>query len=451
VSNHPKHRRTRSKEALEEHILALVAQYAETVHTRKPFVPGQSRVHYAGRYFGAEELQNAVKVALEFNLTYGRYEQKFMKAFSAVMDGRSVVLVNSGSSANLVALKGLTAEGLPNHLVPGQEVITVAAGFPTTINPIIECGLIPVFVDVQPGTYAPSLASLEEAISPKTGAIMLAHTLGMPFDLDAVMSLAAKHNLYVIEDACDALGTRWNGKSVGTFGHVSTFSHYPAHHITMGEGGTVTVRKDFEPLRREIESFRDWGRDCYCPTGASNTCGIRFGQKLGSLPEGYDHKYIYRNIGYNLKGMDFSPAIGLAQLARLDMFITRRKENAAVYAERFKKYDDVLLLPQVDPRADISWFAYPLLVRENAPFTRKEFVNYLERQLIETRPLFGGNLLRQPAYEKISRRVVGDLKNSDDIMLRSFFIGTAPIVTEEMNAYVCDTVDAFMQSKGIAR
>ena len=343
-------------------IHSLVEEYCTLVHSPKPFIPGTTPVRYAGRVFGSEEVNNAVTASLQFWLTYGPFEKEYKEQFRTIMNDRHVILTNSGSSANLLAISALTSKRLEERLHPGDEVITVAAGFPTTVAPILQNSLVPVFVDVELGHYNINAHSLPEALSTKTRAIMIAHTLGIPFDIDSIVSFAKENNLYLVEDTCDALGSTWDGKLLGTFGDISTFSHYPPHHITMGEGGTVTTNSG--RLKREIESFRDWGRDCWCDTGKNNTCGKRFGWKLGSLPEGYDHKYVYGNIGYNLKGTDFGPAIGLAQLKRLPHFTQRRKENATLYSERLQQYQEFLQLPSTHPKADPSWFAYPITVHE---------------------------------------------------------------------------------------
>ena len=353
---------------------------------------------------------------------------------------RDVILVNSGSSANLVALTSLLSEMLPEPLRPGDEVITPAATFPTTLAPIVQNSLLPVFVDCEIGTYNADLDQVEAAISPRTRAIVLPHTLGNVFDLDRVAALCKKHALYLVEDTCDALGSKWDGKLVGTFGDFASMSFYPAHHITMGEGGAVATNKALQA--RVARSVRDWGRDCWCAPGVSNTCNKRFDWQLGDLPRGYDHKYIYSNIGYNLKPTDLQAAIGLAQMEKLPGFIARRKRNFQRLYEGLKDLPD-LILPRWDSRADVSWFAFPITVRPEVGFARKDLVAHLEASKIETRMIFAGNLLRQPAYRKIQRRVVGELKNTDLVMTNTFFVGVYPGLTDPMLDFMVERFHAF--------
>ena len=432
----------RSAEELRRQILDLVAEYHEVTFAPREFVPGESAVPVSGKVFGAEEVQHVVDAGLDFWLTAGRFAIDFERRFAKVMQARHAMLVNSGSSANLLALTCLTSPSLGDaRLKPGDEVLTVAAGFPTTVNPIVQNRLVPVFVDVEPGTYGPIVTQLEEAVSERTRAVMIAHTLGNPFDLDAVTALAKRHGLYLIEDCCDAVGATYRGRSVGTFGDLATTSFYPAHHITMGEGGCVLTQKP--AIKRLVESFRDWGRDCWCETGKDNTCGKRFDWQLGDLPCGYDHKYTYTHVGYNLKLTDMQAAVGVAQLERLPGFIEARRRNFATLHAGLRELDDVLVLPEATPNSEPSWFGFPILVRQDAPFTRDALTRFLESRRIATRLLFGGNLVRQPAYKDVSYRVVGDLANSDRVMHGAFWIGVHPGLTEEMLAYVIESVNAF--------
>lgn len=428
-----------------EEILKMVKDLIENKKQEK-FSPGNTVIPFAGRVFDSSEIVNLVDSALDTWLTAGRYAKEFESRFAEYFGLKSCSLVNSGSSANLLALSALTSPKLgKKRLQPGDEVITVAAGFPTTVNPIVQNGMIPVFLDVELGTYNIKVEDLEAAISEKTGAIMLAHTLGNPFDLDAVMALAKKHDLYVIEDCCDAVGSTYKGKMVGTFGDLATVSFYPAHHITMGEGGAVLTNNLL--YERLVRSFRDWGRDCFCEPGASNTCGKRFEQQHGLLPYGYDHKYVYSHIGYNLKLTDLQAAIGLAQLKKLPKFIERRKHNFRLLKEGLIKYSEYFILPEATPGSDPSWFAFPITVKEDAPFSRNEIVNCLESNKIMTRMLFGGNLTRQPAYQGAQYRVVGDLKNSDIVLNNTFFIGVYPGITDEMIEYILHTFDNFIEER----
>jgi CDP-4-dehydro-6-deoxyglucose reductase, E1 len=432
----------RSAEELRRAILDLVAEYHDVAFAPREFVPGESAVPVSGKVFGAEEVQHVVEAGLDFWLTAGRFAIEFERRFARVMQARHAMLVNSGSSANLVALSSLTSPSLgDDRLKAGDEVITVAAGFPTTVNPIIQNGLVPVFVDVELGTYGPVVAQLEAAVSERTRAIMIAHMLGNPFDLDAVTALAQKHDLYLIEDCCDAVGATYRGRPVGSFGDIATVSFYPAHHITMGEGGCVLTQKP--AMNRLIESFRDWGRDCWCETGKDNTCGKRFDWQLGNLPCGYDHKYTYTHVGYNLKLTDMQAAVGVAQLERLPRFIEARRRNFATLHAGLRELDDVLVLPEATPHSEPSWFGFPILVREDAPFTRDALTRFLESRRIATRLLFGGNLVRQPAYADVRHRVVGDLANSDRVLHGAFWIGVHPGLSEEMLAYMIESVNAF--------
>ena len=435
---------------LRAQILQLVERLYEEEHAAKPFRPGDTLVPVSGRVYDDDDLLHLVDASLDFWLTTGRYAYRFEREFARAVGTRHALLCNSGSSANLLALTALTSPKLRSRrLQPGDEVITVAAGFPTTLNPIILNRLVPVFVDVELETYNVDVAALEEAISPRTRAIFIAHTLGNPFNLDAVTRIAEEHGLWLVEDNCDALGSLYDGKPTGTFGSLATFSFYPAHHITMGEGGcVVTSRPDLKVL---VESFRDWGRDCWCEPGEDDTCGKRFAWKLGQLPQGYDHKYIFSHVGYNLKVTDMQAAVGVAQLQKLPAFVDARKRNWRRLRDGLAPYEDVLILPRATERSDPSWFGFLITVREDAPFTRNDLVGFLEERRIQTRLLFGGNLIRQPAYTGIEHRIVGDLRNSDLVMNNTFWIGVYPGLTDEMLDYVLETVAGFVERPVTAR
>jgi CDP-6-deoxy-D-xylo-4-hexulose-3-dehydrase len=410
---------------LREQIDSLVRQYYQEQFSNRTFNPETDLVHYAGRVFDAEELSNLVDASLDFFLTANRYADKFEADFAEYLGVSNALLVNSGSSANLVALTTLTSPKLGDRrLKPGDEVVTVAAAFPTTVAPILQNNLVPVFVDVNLGDYTADPDQLRDAIGPKTRAIMMAHKLGVPFDLDVVADLAKKHDLWVVEDNCDALGSRYRGRLTGTFGHLATMSFYPAHHITMGEGGCVVTSDD--QLGRISRSFRDWGRDCYCAGGENNTCGTRFSQQFGTLPHGYDHKYVYSHIGYNLKVTDMQAAIGCAQLEKLDGFIAARRANFDRLMDALRPYEDRLVLPRATAHSEPSWFGFVITVRENAGFTRADIVRFLEANRVETRSLFAGNLLRHPAFQAIPHRIVRDLVNTDTVMNNTFFVGVYP-------------------------
>lgn len=429
-------------ENLRDEILTLVQAYYEEAYPDEPFVAGETAVPVSGRVFDADEMQHLVDASLDFWLTTGRFAEQFEKEFAQFMGVRHAMLCNSGSSANLLALSALTSPKLGDRqLTPGDEVITVAAGFPTTINPIIQNQLKPVFLDVELSTYNMDTTLLEEAISPKTKAIMIAHTLGNPFDLDTIMAVANKHNLWLVEDNCDAVGAKYNGRLTGSFGHISTVSFYPAHHITMGEGGCVLTNRP--QLKKLVESFRDWGRDCWCPPGVADTCGKRFEWQLGSLPYGYDHKYTYSHIGYNLKMTDMQAAVGVAQLKKLPQFIETRQRNFDRLHEGLRPFAKHLILPQASPKSEPSWFGFLITVRPDAPFTRNELIHHLEENKVATRLLFSGNITRQPAYQDLDYRVVGDLSNSDLIMNQTFWIGVYPKLTPEMIDYTIDTFAQF--------
>jgi len=429
--------------ATRDEILALVSRYYRERHAPPPFDPARDPVRYAGRVFGEEELRLLVDSSLDFFLTASRFTEDFEAGMAEYLGLSDALFVNSGSSANLVALTTLTSPKLgARRLEPGDEVITVAAGFPSTVAPIIQNGLVPVFVDVRLGDYNADPDQLRAAVSPRTRAIMLAHTLGVPFDLDAVMELVEQHDLWLVEDNCDALGSRYRGRLTGTFGHLATSSFYPAHHITTGEGGMVVTGD--EELARIARSVRDWGRDCYCAGGENNTCGKRFAQQFGSLPHGYDHKYVYSHLGYNLKATDMQAAIGCAQLARLDGFIAARKRNHARLFDALRPFEDRLVLPVAPPRTDPSWFCFVITVRDDAGFLRHELTGFLEANRIETRALFSGNLLRHPAFEAIERRVIGDLATTDAVMERTFFVGVYPGIDDARLDYVIDAFGRFM-------
>jgi len=431
---------------IRQDILERVKDYYLERFQNTSFEPGKSLVHYAGRVFDEQELVNLVDASLDFFLTANRYSETFETEFGDYFGLSNALLVNSGSSANLVALSSLTSPKLgERRLKPGDEVITVAAGFPTTVAPIIQNQLIPVFVDVNLGDYTAIPEQIEAAISPRTRAIMMAHTMGVPFDLDTVMHLAKQHDLWVVEDNCDALGSRYRGELTGTYGHLATVSFYPAHHITMGEGGCVLTGDDL--LGRIARSMRDWGRDCYCAGGENNTCGKRYSQQFGSLPYGYDHKYVYSHIGYNLKVTDMQAAVGVAQLGKLEQFIAQRKNNFQRLWEGLKIYQDRLILPRATPNSDPSWFGFVITVREDAGFKRNDLTRFLEANRIETRNLFSGNLLRQPAFMDINKRVVGDLKNTDIITENTFFIGVYPGLDLAQIEYVCSVFERFMQGE----
>jgi CDP-4-dehydro-6-deoxyglucose reductase, E1 len=419
---------------LHEEILVRVREYYAARHRPAAFLPGQSKVHYAGRVFDENELVAAVDAVLDFWLTLGPRGDHFERELARYVGTTHAVLTNSGSSANLLALAALTSPLLERPLTAGDEVLTVAAGFPTTVAPIIQYGCLPVFVDVQLDTANVLVDRLADAVGPKTRAIMIAHTLGNPYDLSAVMDIVRRHDLYLIEDNCDALGSRYRGRMTGTFGHLATQSFYPPHHLTMGEGGAVLTNSG--RLKRAVESLRDWGRDCWCPSGKDDTCGRRFGWQLGDLPAGYDHKYVYSHLGYNLKPLDVQAAIGREQLLKIDRFVAARRSNHARLVEALKPYEEYFILPQATAESEPSWFGLLLTVRDGAPFTRGQLVRYLEGRQVQTRQLFGGNLLRQPAFKNVPRRVVGDLKNTDKITNDAFFIGVYPGLTDAMLSYV---------------
>lgn len=427
-------------EELRRQILQLVGEYHGLAFPQKrAFTPGETHVPVSGRVFDATDLQSLVDSSLDFWLTAGRFSDEFERKFARRFGLRCARLVNSGSSANLLAVSVLTSPTLGDRrLNPGDEVITLAAGFPTTVNPIIQNRAIPVFIDVALGTYNADVTMLEEALSSRTKAIIFAHTLGNPFDLDAVAAFARKHDLWLIEDCCDALGSTYKGRNVGTFGDLATVSFYPAHHITMGEGGCVLTDKP--QLDRLVESFRDWGRDCWCAPGKDNTCGKRFDWQLGTLPCGYDHKYTYSHIGYNLKVTDMQAAVGVSQLEKLDTYIAARKRNFALLRSGLESLQDVFLLPEATVGSDPSWFGFPLAVRPESRISRDMVTRHLESSRIGTRLLFGGNLVRQPAYKDAEFRVVGDLKNTDYVMNNVFWIGVYPGLNDGMMQHMLESL-----------
>ena len=428
---------------LKADLLRQLRQYCETAFQRAPFVPGETAVPVSGRVFDADDVGHLMEATLDFWLTTGRFADRFESELAKFVGVRHAMFCNSGSSANLLAVSALTSPSLGDRrLTAGDEVITVAAGFPTTVNAVIQNGLVPVFVDIDLGTYEANAARIAEAVGPRTRAIVLAHTLGNAFDLDAIGQTARAHGLWLVEDNCDALGTMYRGRHTGTFGEIATCSFYPAHHITTGEGGAVLTSRPV--LKTIVESFRDWGRDCWCKPGDADTCGKRFKWQLGDLPAGYDHKYIYSHIGYNLKATDMQAAVGVAQLQKLPRFIEARKRNWTRLREGLRDLEEVLILPEPTPHSDPSWFGFAITVRPQAPFSRRDLIGFLESRKIGTRLLFGGNLLRQPAYRDVRHRVVGPLDNTDLVMANTFWIGVYPGLTEAMVDYVVDELHAFV-------
>jgi len=431
---------------IRKEILDKVKEFYKERKKEEKLILGETRINYAGRVYDEKEIMSLVDASLDFWLTSGRFAKQFEKEFARFLGIKYCLLTNSGSSANLLAISTLTSPKLgKRRLKVGDEVITVACGFPTTLNPILQNNLIPVFVDINLGTYNIQTHKIEKAISEKTKAIFIAHTLGNPVNLDKILKIVKKHNLWLIEDNCDALGSKYKGKYTGTFGDISTFSFYPAHHITMGEGGAVLTNNPL--LKKIILSFRDWGRDCYCDPGKDNTCGKRFGQQLGKLPFGYDHKYTYSHIGYNLKITDMQAAVGVAQLKKLPSFIKARRRNFTLLYNLFKEYKKYFVLPEAEIKSEPSWFGFPLLVKERSPFTRAEIVNYLEENKIATRMLFGGNLIRQPAYMDMEHRVSGSLKNTDSVMNNLFWIGVYPGISNEMIKYIGRKIEEFIKTR----
>jgi len=431
-----------AQDKLREEILTLVTKYADEACKPKEFKAGESVVPPSGKVISAEELRNMVDASLDGWLTTGRYNELFEKRLADFIGVKHALTTNSGSSADLLAFATLTSSKLGERaLKPGDEVITVAAGFPTTVNPMLLYGMVPVFVDVDIPTYNIDPSLIEDAISDKTKAIMIAHTLGNPFNLNEVIRIAKKYNLWVIEDCCDALGTKYNGQMVGTFGDISTVSFYPAHHITMGEGGAVFTNNS--KLRKIIESIRDWGRDCYCEPGKDNTCKKRFGWQLGSLPEGYDHKYTYSHLGYNLKITDMQAACGLAQMDKLPEFIEKRKANFNYLKDKLKSLEEFLILPEATENSEPSWFGFPITIRETAPVNRVDLLKYLDQNKIGSRLLFAGNLTRQPYFEGRNYRVHGELKNTDIVMNQTFWLGIYPGISNEHLDFIAEKLESF--------
>ena len=432
-----------AQSAIRQQIADLVDKYAALEFATKPFVPGGTSIPPSGKLIDGQEIKNMVDASLDGWLTTGRFNAIFEQRLADFIGVKHLLTVNSGSSANLVAFSTLTSSKLGERAIQrGDEVIGVAAGFPTTVNPILQFGAVPVFVDVDPLTHNIDAQKIEAAISPKSKAIMLAHSLGNPFNLDAITALCKKHNLWLIEDCCDALGSTYKGKMVGTFGDIGTLSFYPAHHITMGEGGAVFMNSS--ELRQIAESFRDWGRDCYCPPGKDNTCGKRFCWKLGDLPEGYDHKYTYSHLGYNLKITDMQAACALAQLDKAPAFIQARKDNFKFLLDRLKDCEEFLQLPIATEGSNPSWFGFPITMKPASPVTRLELLNYLDQNKIGTRLLFAGNLTRQPYMANQTFRVSGTLENTDNVMNHTFWIGVQPALTREMLEYTVRKIETYL-------
>ena len=430
-------------QALREQILSLVNDYAALTLKPQAFFPGATMVPPSGKLLDAAELRNMVEASLDGWLTTGRFNAEFEKKLASFIGIKHLITVNSGSSANLVAFSTLTSPKLGERAIQhGDEVIGVAAGFPTTVNPIIQFGAIPVFVDVDPLTHNIDASKIEQAITPKTKAIMLAHSLGNPFNLDVVTALCKKYHLWLVEDCCDALGSTYRGQMVGTFGDIGTLSFYPAHHITMGEGGAVFTNND--ELKAIAESFRDWGRDCYCPPGKDNTCGKRFCWKLGDLPEGYDHKYTYSHLGYNLKITDMQAACGLAQLEKAPSFIQARKNNFEFLKNRLKDCEEFVQLPTATEHSDPSWFGFPITLKQNCPVTRLDLLTYLDQNKVGTRLLFAGNLVRQPYMRNAQYRISGELNHTDNIMNNTFWIGVQPALSQEMLEYTASKIETYL-------
>lgn len=431
----------RQVEELRARILELVSEYHAEAFAAREFVPGETPVPVSGKVLDAADMRSLVDSCLDFWLTTGRFARDLERNLARFLDVRHAILCNSGSSANLLAISALTSSKLgDDRLRPGDEVITLAAGFPTTVAPIVQAGCTPVFVDIDSRTHNVDASGIEEAISPRTRALIFAHTLGNPFDLDSVCAIAKRHGLWLIEDNCDALGARYRDRFTGTFGDIATISFYPAHHMTTGEGGCV-VTNDVR-LKPLIESFRDWGRDCWCETGRDNTCGKRFDWSLGDLPHGYDHKYIYSHLGYNLKMTDMQAAVGVSQLTKLPGFIEARKANWRYLRAGLDDLREFFLLPEPTPHSDPSWFGFILTLSPDAPFTRRRFIEFLESRKIATRLLFGGNLLRQPAFRDVPHRAIGKLGNTDIEMERTLWVGVYPGLTQPMLDYVIDTIHA---------
>ncbi len=432
-------------EKLRSQILNLTSAYADKLLAPKEFISGVDPVPVSGKVLTSEDFSALVESSLDGWLTAGRFTQEFERQLANFVGARSALFVNSGSSANLIALSGLTSTKLGEKaLKAGDEVLTVAMGFPTTVNPIIQNGMRPVVVDVDLITLDANVEQLKEAISPKTKAIMMAHTLGNPFNLDVVQELCKENNLWLIEDSCDALGSTYRGQRTGSFGDTATVSFYPAHHITTGEGGAVFVKSPL--VKKQIESFRDWGRDCYCETGKDNTCAKRFGWTLGELPAGYDHKYIYSHIGYNLKATDMQAALGLSQLAKIELFTRKRRENFT-YLQKHLSEIEGLAVAQATPNSEPSWFGCPITLSREHPVNREDLLRFLDSRKIGTRLLFAGNITKQPAYKDVDFRVIGDLTNSNIVMERSFWVGVYPGLTKAMLDYIIESISDFMSGR----
>ena len=433
-----------SEQNFRNEIFAKISEFYKEYHKQMDFNPGKSTIHYAGRVFDEKEIISLVDSALDFWLTAGRFSKQFEKNLAEFLGVKHCLLTNSGSSANLLAVSALTSPKLgEKRLIPGDEVITTACGFPTTLNPILQNNLVPVFVDIELGTYNIQVEQIENAISEKTKAIIVPHTLGNPADLESISKLVKRNNLWFIEDNCDALGSQYQGKFTGTFGHMSTCSFYPAHHITIGEGGAVLTNDPL--LKKIIMSFRDWGRDCWCEPGCDNSCGKRFDWQLGDLPKGYDHKYVYSHIGYNLKVTDMQAAVGVEQIKKLTGFIEKRKQNFSVFYQGLKNYDSYFILPEPSQDAEPSWFGFPIFVKSNAPFSRNDIVKNLEEHKIATRMLFGGNLIKQPAYSEMKYRKVGSLVNTELVMNNLFWIGVYPGIRENQIKYILKVFKNFFK------
>lgn len=438
----------KTEKEIRKEIFEKVKELYVLRRSQEKFIPGETRINYAGRVYNEKEMINLVDTSLDFWLTSGRFAQQFEEQFAKFLGVKYCLLTNSGSSANLLAISALTSPKLEKRrLKAGSEVITTACGFPTTVNPIIQNNLVPVFIDVDLGTYNIQVDKIEEAITEKTKAIFIAHTLGNPADLDKIIKIVKRYNLWFIEDNCDALGAKYKGRHTGTFGHITTFSFYPAHHMTMGEGGALLTNDS--NLRKIIRSFRDWGRDCWCRPGIDNTCGKRFSWQFGKLPFGYDHKYVFSHIGYNLKITDMQAAVGVAQLKKLSKFIQKRIANFNKLFNELKKYEKYFILPQATENSNPSWFGFPITVKDNAPFTRDEIVKYLEQNKIATRMLFGGNLIKQPAYQNTKYKIFGTLKNTDLVMNNLFWIGVYPGINKDMLKFVIKCFDEFFRKRNL--
>ena len=429
------------KDILEEKIFDLITQYYQHVHAKIDFKPGITKIGYAGRVFDQNDMINGVKSILDYWLTSGPFTKQFETLMKEYFNSSRALLVNSGSSANLLMIATLCSKNVANHMKEGDEVITPSVTFPTTLTPIIHNNLIPVFVDCNPGEYNINHAKIEDAITDKTRCIFVPHTVGIPADMDALSHIAKKHNLFLIEDGCDCLGAKWDGQLMGTFGDMSSISFYPAHHMTMGEGGMVIVNNRL--VKKTALSIRDWGRDCWCDPGKNNTCGKRFEWQLGELPYGYDHKYIYSNLGYNMKATDMQAALGCSQFKKLPAFIKSRQENAKFYLESFSGLSNNLILPKIPEKAEPSWFGFPITLKDN--IDKIKFVEFLEDAKIETRQVFGGNILKQPGFRNIKHRISGNLDGTNKIMERTIFFGVYPGISNEMREYVAEKVKKFFQ------